>query len=78
DNPYDADSNIVQLVEAFVHKSLTQAGDTRSEHVMWVMGEDFSHANAALWFKNLDKLVHYVNLVWAHLVVCWYGMVHAA
>ncbi|CAI7905688.1 unnamed protein product, partial [Closterium sp. NIES-54] len=62
DNPYDADSNIVQLVEAFVHKSLTQAGNTRSEHVMWVMGEDFSHANAALWFKNLDKLVHYVNL----------------
>ncbi|CAI5937065.1 unnamed protein product, partial [Closterium sp. NIES-64] len=62
DDPYKADANIVQLVEAFVNKSLTQAGDTRSEHVMWAMGEDFSHANAALWFKNLDKLIHYVNL----------------
>ncbi|CAI5488501.1 unnamed protein product, partial [Closterium sp. Naga37s-1] len=62
DNPYEADTNIVQLVEAFVNKSLTQAGDTRSEHVMWAMGEDFSHSNAALWFTNMDKLIHYVNL----------------
>ncbi|CAI5468058.1 unnamed protein product [Closterium sp. Yama58-4] len=63
DDPYEVDANIVQLVETFVNRSLTQAGDRRSEHVMWAMGEDFSHSNAALWFKNLDTLVHYVNLL---------------
>ena len=25
------------------------------------MGSDFQYENANLWYKNLDKLIHYVN-----------------
>ncbi len=29
---------------------------------MFTMGTDFEYQNANSWFKNLDKLIHYVNL----------------
>lgn len=25
------------------------------------MGSDFQYENANLWYKNMDKLIHYVN-----------------
>jgi lysosomal alpha-mannosidase len=28
---------------------------------MMTMGSDFEYENANLWFKNLDKLIKYVN-----------------
>ena len=28
---------------------------------MWTMGEDFAYENANTWFKQMDKLIHYVN-----------------
>ena len=28
---------------------------------MMTMGDDFNYENANLWFKNLDKLIKYVN-----------------
>ena len=30
-------------------------------HLMWTMGSDFQYTNAAGWYKNLDKLIHWVN-----------------
>ena len=27
------------------------------------MGEDFQYENANMWYKNLDKLIKYVNMV---------------
>ena len=30
---------------------------------MMTMGADFNYGNAVTWFKNLDKLIHYVNEV---------------
>lgn len=27
------------------------------------MGDDFAYENANTWFKQLDKLIHYVNKV---------------
>ena len=29
---------------------------------MFTMGSDFQYENANTWYKNLDKLIHYVNL----------------
>jgi hypothetical protein len=28
------------------------------------MGDDFNYQNAEMWFKNLDKLINYVNKVY--------------
>jgi len=36
---------------------------------MLTMGEDFNYQNALKWFKNLDKLIEYVNKVNAIKVV---------
>lgn len=30
---------------------------------MWTMGEDFAYEYANTWFKQIDKLIHYVNQV---------------
>lgn len=28
---------------------------------MHTMGEDFNYANAIMWYKNMDKLINYIN-----------------
>jgi lysosomal alpha-mannosidase len=35
----------------------------RGEDIMLTMGCDFEYSNARTWFKNLDKLIKYVNAV---------------
>lgn len=40
-----------------------QANVTRTNHIMWTMGEDFEYQYAESWFKQMDKLIHYVNKV---------------
>jgi hypothetical protein len=39
-----------------------RAGSDGTLHLIWTMGSDFQYTNARGWYKNLDKLVHYVNL----------------
>ena len=34
---------------------------------MLTMGSDFQYENANLWYKNLEKLIHYVNKVYSQL-----------
>lgn len=41
----------------------SQANVTRSNHIMWTMGTDFKYQYAHTWFRNMDKLIHYVNQV---------------
>lgn len=40
-----------------------QANVTRTNHIMWTMGDDFQYQYAELWFKQMDKLIHYVKKV---------------
>jgi alpha-mannosidase len=30
---------------------------------MWTMGDDFAYMYAKMWFKQMDKLIHHVNLM---------------
>lgn len=30
---------------------------------MWTMGTDFKYQYAESWFRQMDKLIHYVNIV---------------
>ncbi|KAH0971088.1 hypothetical protein GBA52_023244 [Prunus armeniaca] len=41
--------------------SSSQANVTRTNHIMWTMGDDFQYQYARSWFKQMDKLIHYVN-----------------
>ncbi|CAL5361756.1 unnamed protein product [Camellia sinensis] len=55
------DYNVQERVNDFVAAALSQANITRTNHIMWTMGTDFKYQYAQTWFRNLDKLIHYVN-----------------
>ncbi|KAA0171253.1 hypothetical protein FNF27_06372 [Cafeteria roenbergensis] len=54
-------------VEYYVNLALTRAWEMANHtqptgHIMWKMGSDFQYRSAGEWYKNLEKLIHYVNL----------------
>ncbi|KAI4387891.1 hypothetical protein MLD38_000281 [Melastoma candidum] len=55
------DYNVQERVDAFVAAAISQANITRTNHIMWTMGTDFQYQYANSWFKQMDKLIHYVN-----------------
>ncbi|KAM5546803.1 alpha-mannosidase [Rosa sericea] len=61
DNPLLFDSNVEQRLHDFINAAVTQANVTRTNHIMWTMGGDFEYQYAESWFKEMDKLIHYVN-----------------
>ncbi|KOM32202.1 hypothetical protein LR48_Vigan01g175800 [Vigna angularis] len=61
DDPLLFDYNVEQRVKDFIEASTTQANVTRTNHIMWTMGDDFQYQYAESWFKQMDKLIHYVN-----------------
>ncbi|PIN24224.1 Glycosyl hydrolase, family 38 - alpha-mannosidase [Handroanthus impetiginosus] len=56
------DCNVQERVEDFVAAALSQANITRTNHIMWTMGTDFKYQYAHTWFRQMDKLIHYVNI----------------
>ncbi|KAG5108458.1 hypothetical protein JHK84_045365 [Glycine max] len=61
DDPLIFDYNVKQRVKEFIDAATTQANVTRTNHIMWTMGDDFQYQYAESWFKQMDKLIHYVN-----------------
>ncbi|KAK7262969.1 hypothetical protein RJT34_30552 [Clitoria ternatea] len=61
DDPLLFDYNVEQRVKDFIDAALTQANVTRTNHIMWTMGDDFQYQYAESWFKQMDKFIHYVN-----------------
>ncbi|KAK3024438.1 hypothetical protein RJ639_042970 [Escallonia herrerae] len=61
DNPLIYDYNVESRVNDFIDAAMVQANVTRTNHVMWTMGDDFQYQYAESWFKQMDKLLHYVN-----------------
>ncbi|GLJ52491.1 hypothetical protein SUGI_1116890 [Cryptomeria japonica] len=61
DDPFLYDYNVEERVDLFVQLAEEQAKQFRTNHIMWTMGEDFAYENANTWFKQMDKLIHYVN-----------------
>ncbi|KAF5762439.1 putative alpha-mannosidase [Helianthus annuus] len=62
DEPLLFDMNVEKRVNDFINASVFQANVTRTNHIMWTMGEDFKYQYAESWFKQMDKLIHYVNM----------------
>ncbi|GLJ25232.1 hypothetical protein SUGI_0482830 [Cryptomeria japonica] len=56
-----SDYNVDQRVNDFVNAAIAQANITRTNHIMWTMGDDFDYEYADSWFKQMDKFIHYVN-----------------
>ncbi|XP_035819323.1 probable alpha-mannosidase At5g66150 isoform X2 [Zea mays] len=55
------DYNVEERVNDFVVAAIEQANFTRTNHIMWTMGDDFSYQYAESWFRNMDKLIYHVN-----------------
>ncbi|KAL9966329.1 hypothetical protein ACROYT_G024383 [Oculina patagonica] len=61
DDPRLFDFNVKETVDKFVEVTCKQASQYKTNHIMLTMGSDFMYENANLWYKNLDKLIKYVN-----------------
>ncbi|XP_010478748.1 PREDICTED: probable alpha-mannosidase At5g66150 [Camelina sativa] len=61
DDPGSDGYNIKEAVDNFVNASLVYANVSRGNHVMWTMGDDFQYQFAESWFRQMDRLIHYVN-----------------
>ncbi|KAK7498336.1 hypothetical protein BaRGS_00010596 [Batillaria attramentaria] len=55
------DVNVKAEVEKFLKVIADQAKHYSTNHVMVTMGSDFQYQAAHNWYKNLDKLIKYVN-----------------
>ncbi|KAB7498675.1 Lysosomal alpha-mannosidase, partial [Armadillidium nasatum] len=55
---YNKDDKVRSFIDA-VNDQLT--GYISSQNIMMAMGSDFHYVNANTWYKNLDKLIKYVN-----------------
>lgn len=61
DDPLLEDMNAKQLVSEFVDLITTEIKGYRTKHIMIPFGGDFQYSAAMSHFKNLDKLIRYVN-----------------
>ena len=61
DDPNLFDYNVKEIVNGFVFEACAQASQYKTNHIMMTMGGDFAYENAITWYKNLDKLINYVN-----------------
>ncbi|XP_065912001.1 lysosomal alpha-mannosidase-like [Dysidea avara] len=55
------DYNVDERVDSFIKACQDQALSYRTNNIMMTMGGDFDYENANTWYKNLDKLMYYVN-----------------
>lgn len=59
DDPDLFDYNVDDRVNAFIKDVLLQAGNLRTNHIMFTFGSDFHYENAIEYYKNIDKLMMY-------------------
>ncbi|XP_037957645.1 lysosomal alpha-mannosidase isoform X2 [Teleopsis dalmanni] len=55
------DYNVKEKVDAFIAYINSLAKYYRATHLLVPMGDDFNYENAVMNFKNMDKLIKYVN-----------------
>ena len=63
DDPDLFGRNVKERVDMFVDYVCQQARSYKTDHIIITMGDDFQYENAHRWYKNLDKLIKYVNEV---------------
>ncbi|KAF2364115.1 Glycoside hydrolase family 38 N-terminal domain [Trinorchestia longiramus] len=84
DDPSLEEYNVNQRVADFLKASHSQAATYRTNQLIMTMGSDFQYQNARTWYKNLDKLIKYVNAGPNNVTVvystpsCYVDALHAA
>lgn len=63
DNPALEDYNVEDVVSRAIFQFREQAGNYVGGDVWFTAGFDFNFEFAEEWFANLDKMIHYINLV---------------
>ena len=61
DDPNLDGYNVDAKVDAFINYTLEEASVYATDSLIMTMGSDFQYSNARMWYKNLDKLIGYVN-----------------
>ncbi|XP_076147474.1 lysosomal alpha-mannosidase [Alosa pseudoharengus] len=61
DDPNLEDFNVDEMVRKFLETAHSQSKIYKTNHIIMTMGSDFQYENANLWYKNMDKLIRYVN-----------------
>jgi len=61
DNPDLYDYNMNERAQEFINYARNQHQYYTSDNILLTMGMDFHYQAAHSWFKNLDKLIHYIN-----------------
>lgn len=61
DNPSLEDYNVDKKVDDFIKYTNDQRTEYKTNNLIMTMGSDFQYSNAHMWYKNLDKLIKYVN-----------------
>ena len=61
DDPELSEYNVQNRVNEFVSAAQNQASYYTTDNIMFTMGSDFHYEDALEVYKNLDKLIHYVN-----------------
>ena len=61
-NNNDNNNNNVQYVlDSFINQINLEINKTNGNNIAFKMGSDFHYSNAYMWYKNLDKLIYYMN-----------------
>ena len=55
------DYNVDEKVSQFIKYTIDQLNYYKTKNLIMTMGSDFQYSNAHRWYKNLDKLIFYVN-----------------
>lgn len=61
DDPSLKDYNLIKKVNDFVEYFKSMSNHYRTRTLMHCMGGDFHYADARVTFKNMDKLISYIN-----------------
>ena len=61
DDPRLDDYNVDQKVNDFLNSINDQSQRYKTSNLILTLGSDFQYSNAHMWYKNLDKLIFYVN-----------------
>ena len=60
-NNNDNNNNIQYVLDSFINQINLEINKTKGYNIAFKMGSDFHYSNAYMWYKNLDRLIFYMN-----------------